>query len=186
MVMQKADGSRTNVVSQKAYMINTNVAHNAEIALFKENLIKFNVWTKIYRRSIVESYQYSDRRTFEDVMTIPVWISKAKKISIMPSVEINYRAASNSIIRKDMVQTRLGTISAIASHFERFKDDFEVLKAMYGRAMVDLNVLLAGHSSENAGFIEMSKLNTYMLKYIYPDTWKEKTWDIGDHLDELK
>lgn len=186
MIMQKDDGSKSNITAAKQYVIDKNVAHNAEIALFRDNLIKFNVWTKIYKRSIAESYTYSDARTFEDVMTIPVWIANAKKIVIMPTLEINYRAAANSIIRADNIKTRLGTIGAIASHFERFKDDFSVLKAMYGRAMVDLNVLLNGHSSENAGFIEMSKLNTQMLKYIYPDSWQEKTWDIEEHLNELK
>ena len=48
----------------------------------------------------------------------------------MPTPEINYRAASGSIIRTDMVQTRLGTITAIAELFPRFKDDYNVLKAI--------------------------------------------------------
>ena len=54
----------------------------------------------------------------------------------MPTPEINYRAASDSIIRADWDKTRLGTISAIASHFERFKNDRRIMKAMYNRAMI--------------------------------------------------
>jgi hypothetical protein len=154
--------------------------HDAEMAMFKDNLIKFNVWSKIYKRAIVDSYPYSDERTFEDVRTIPVWIANAKKITIMPSAEINYRAATGSIIRNNWIDTRLGTITAIASHFEKFKDDYELLKAMYVRSMIDIEALLNNHSSENDGFNEMSRLNTYMLSYLYPDTYKEKTYHVED------
>lgn len=152
----------------------------AEILLFKDNAIKFNVWTKIYTRAIVESYEYSDERYFEDVRTIPVWVANAKRIVIMPTCEINYRAASGSIIRDDIVSTRLGTITAIAELFERFKENRDVLKAMYGRAMVDLEALLHNHSSNNKGFNEMSQLNTKMLKYIFPNTYKDLTYNVED------
>ena len=177
IIFNHANGKKTNSHAPKKLIINNN-PHLAMLAIFRDNLVKFNVWTKIYRRHIVESLRYSDRRTFEDVMTIPVWVSNAKKIVIMPSIEINYRAASQSIIRKNWNDTRLGTIDAIASHFERWKDDPEVLKAMYGRAMIDLEAMLHNHSSENDGFNEMSKLNTKMLKYIYPDTWQEKVYEV--------
>lgn len=152
--------------------------HDMEIALFKDNLIKFNVWSKIYTRKIVESYPYSTRRTFEDVRTIPVWISNCNKVVIMPIPQINYRAASNSIIRTNWVDTRLGTISAIAQLFPRFKDDRQLLKAMYTRSMIDLKAIMNNKSSECEGFDEMSKLNTYMLKFIYPDKWKDLTYNV--------
>lgn len=155
----------------------------AEMALFKDNLIKFNVWSKIYKRSIVESYTYSDERTFEDVRTIPVWVWNAKKIVIMPTAEINYRAATGSIIRNNWVETRIGTITAIASHFERFKEDYNLLKAMYTRSMIDIEALLSNHSSENEGFNEMSRLNTYMLSYLFPKTYKEKTYHVEDDIE---
>lgn len=177
IIFNQPNGAKQNSAVHKEIIIDKN-PHLAEIALFRDNFIKFNVWTKIYTRQIVESYQYSDRRTFEDVMTIPVWIANAKCIVIMPSIEINYRAASDSIIRSDWSNTRLGTISAIASHFERWKDDKEVIMAMYNRAMIDLEAVLNNHSSENEGFNEMSKLNTYMLKYIYPNDWKDKVYEI--------
>ena len=179
IVFNHANGQKQNNASPKKLIIDNN-PHLAELALFRDNLVKFNVWTKIYRRWVVESYQYSNQRTFEDVMTIPVWIANARRIVIMPSIEVNYRAASASIIRADWSKTRLGTISAIASHFEKWKDDKEVLKAMYGRAMIDLEAMLNNHSSENEGFNEMSKLNTYMLKYLYPDSWKEKVYEIEE------
>lgn len=177
IIFNQPNGAKQNSAVHKEIIIDKN-PHLAEIALFRDNFIKFNVWTKIYTRQIVESYQYSDRRTFEDVMTIPVWIANAKRIVIMPSIEINYRAASDSIIRSDWSNTRLGTIGAIASHFERWKDDKEVIMAMYNRAMIDLEAVLNNHSSENEGFNEMSKLNTYMLKYIYPNDWKDKVYEI--------
>ena len=179
IVFNHANGTKQNNASPKKIIIDNN-PHLAELALFRDNLIKFNVWTKIYRRWVVESYQYSNQRTFEDVMTIPVWIANARRIVIMPSIEVNYRAAQSSIIRTNWSNTRLGTISAIASHFEKWKDDKDVLKAMYGRAMIDLEAMLNNHSSENEGFNEMSKLNTYMLKYLYPDSWKEKVYEIGE------
>lgn len=177
VMFNQPDGRQINNTASQKYVIENNPSL-AEIALFKDNLIKFNVWSKIYKRWVVESYPYSTVRTYEDVRTIPVWISNAKKIVIMPQTEINYRAASGSIIRTDMVQTRLGTITAIAELFPRFKNDYNVLKAMYGRAMVDLEALLHNHSSNDPGFNEMSRLNTTMLSYLYPNDYKNMTYNI--------
>ncbi len=179
VMFNQLNGQQINNTSPQKYVIENNPTM-AEISLFKDNLIKFNVWSKIYRRWVVESYPYSTSRTYEDVRTIPVWIANAHKIIIMPTTEINYRAASGSIIRTDMVQTRLGTITAIAELFERFKDDYRVLKAMYGRAMVDLEALLHNHSSKDEGFNEMSRLNTYMLSFLYPQQYKEFTYNIDE------
>jgi len=176
VIYNQQNGQQTNSTApQKIVLTNP---HDMEIALFKDNLIKFNVWSKIYTREIVESYPYSDVRTFEDVRTIPVWISNCKKVVIMPIPEINYRAASNSIIRTNWVDTRLGTISAIAELFPLFKDDRMLLKAMYTRSMIDLEAIMSNKSSECEGFDEMSKLNTYMLKFIYPDKWQHLTYNI--------
>lgn len=176
VIYNQQNGQQTNSTApQKIILTNP---HDMEIALFKDNLIKFNVWSKIYTREIVHSYPYSDVRTFEDVRTIPVWISNCKKVVIMPIPQINYRAASNSIIRTNWIDTRLGTISAIAELFPRFKDDYQLLKAMYTRSMIDLEAVLNQKSSECEGFDEMSKLNTYMLKFIYPDKWQEITYNI--------
>ena len=177
VMFNQPNGQQINNTAPQKYVIENNPSV-AEIALFKDNLIKFNVWSKIYRRWIVESYPYSTVRTYEDVRTIPVWISNAHKIVIMPTTEINYRAASGSIIRTDMIQTRLGTITAIAELFPRFKDDYNVLKAMYGRAMVDLEAILHNHSSNDPGFNEMSRLNTTMLSYLYPGNYQEITYNI--------
>lgn len=178
IVFNQSNGQQqANCVREKLICENPDTA---ELMLFNDNIIKFNVWSKIYRRHIVESFPYSTERTFEDVRTIPVWISNAKKIVIMPTCEINYRAAGNSIIRTDMVQTRLGTITAIASLFERFKHNREILKSMYKRSMIDLEAILHNHSSNDDGFNEMSRLNTYMLSFLYPNNYKEMTYHIED------
>ena len=176
VIYNQQNGQQSNSTSPQKIVITD--PHNMEIALFKDNLIKFNVWSKMYTRKIVESYPYSTVRTFEDVRTIPIWISNCNKVVIMPIPQINYRAASNSIIRTNWVDTRLGTISAIAELFPRFKDDRQLLKAMYTRSMIDLEAILNNKSSECEGFDEMSKLNTYMLKFIYPDKWKDLTYNV--------
>ena len=176
VIYNQQNGQQTNSTAPQKIVLTD--PHDMEIALFKDNLIKFNVWSKIYTRKIVESYPYSTVRTFEDVRTIPVWVSNCKKVVIMPIPQINYRAASNSIIRTNWVDTRLGTISAIAELFERFKTDRELLKAMYTRSMIDLEAIMNNKSSECEGFDEMSKLNTYMLKFIYPDKWKDLTYNV--------
>lgn len=178
VVYNQTDGNKTPSCSSNEITITDPTT--AELYLFRDNLIKFNVWSKIYTKDIVNSYEYSDVRTFEDVRTIPIWVSKAKKIVIMPSCEINYRAVDGSIIRGNHIDTRLGTISAISSLFENFKDNKSILKAMYGRAMVDLDIVLHNHSSENYGFNEMSGYNTKMLSYIYPETYKELTYSIEE------
>ena len=176
VIYNQQNGQQSNSTSPQKIVITD--PHDMEIALFKDNLIKFNVWSKMYTRKIVESYPYSTVRTFEDVRTIPVWISNCNKVVIMPIPQINYRAAANSIIRTNWVDTRLGTISAIAELFPRFKDDRQLLKAMYTRSMIDLEAILNNKSSECEGFDEMSKLNTYMLKFIYPDKWKDLTYNV--------
>lgn len=176
VIYNQQNGQQSNSTSPQKIVLTD--PHDMEIALFKDNLIKFNVWSKMYTRKIVESYPYSTVRTFEDVRTIPVWISNCNKVVIMPIPQINYRAASNSIIRTNWVDTRLGTISAIAELFPRFKDDRQLLKAMYTRSMIDLEAILNNKSSECEGFDEMSKLNTYMLKFIYPDKWKDLTYNV--------
>lgn len=176
VIYNQQNGQQSNSTAPQKIVLTD--PHDMEIALFKDNLIKFNVWSKMYTRNIVESYPYSTVRTFEDVRTIPVWISNCKKVVIMPIPQINYRAASNSIIRTNWVDTRLGTISAIAELFPKFKDDRQLLKAMYTRSMIDLEAIMNNKSSECEGFDEMSKLNTYMLKFIYPDKWKDLTYNV--------
>lgn len=176
VIYNQQNGQQSNSTAPQKIVLTD--PHDMEIALFKDNLIKFNVWSKMYTRKIVESYPYSTVRTFEDVRTIPVWISNCNKVVIMPIPQINYRAASNSIIRTNWVDTRLGTISAIAELFPRFKDDRQLLKAMYTRSMIDLEAIMNNKSSECEGFDEMSKLNTYMLKFIYPDKWKDITYNV--------
>lgn len=176
VIYNQQNGQQTNSTAPQKIVLTD--PHDMEIALFKDNLIKFNVWSKIYTRKIVESYPYSTVRTFEDVRTIPVWISNCKKVVIMPIPQINYRASSNSIIRTNWVDTRLGTISAIAELFPRFKDDRQLLKAMYTRSMIDLEAILNNKSSECEGFDEMSRLNTYMLKFIYLNKWKDLTYNV--------
>lgn len=179
ILFNQPNGQQVNNTAMQKVVIENNPPM-AEIALFKDNLIKFNVWSKIYTREIVDSFPYSTVRTYEDVRTIPRWIFNAKKIVVMPTTEINYRAATGSIIRNNMVETRLGTITAISELFPLFKDDMNVLKAMYGRSMVDLEAMLHNHSSNDEGFNEMSRLNTYMLSFIYPKTYKEMTFHIED------
>jgi len=179
ILFNQVNGDKVNNTAPQKVVIENNPSV-AEIALFKDNLIKFNVWSKIYTRAIVESFPYSTVRTYEDVRTIPIWIRNANKIVVMPVTEINYRAAQGSIIRNNMVETRIGTITAIAELFPIFKEDKNVLKAMYGRSMVDLEAMLHNRSSNNEGFNEMSRLNTYMLSFIYPKTYKEMTFHIED------
>ena len=185
ILFNQANGEKVNNTAPKKAVIEDNPSI-AEIALFKDNLIKFNVWSKIYTRQIVESFPYSTVRTYEDVRTIPIWVRNAKKIVIMPVTEINYRAAQGSIIRNNMVETRLGTITAISELFPIFKDDMNVLKAMYTRSMVDLEAMLHNHSSNDEGFNEMSRLNTYMLSFIYPNKYKDMTFHIEDEGKEKK
>jgi glycosyltransferase involved in cell wall biosynthesis len=186
VLFNQSNGQQINNSARERIVIDNPVV--AEIALFKDNLIKFNVWSKIYTRDIVNTLPYSTTRTYEDVRTIPVWVSNAKKIVIMPTPEVNYRAASGSIIREDNIKTRVGTITAIAELFERdfFHSNMALMKAMYGRAMVDLEALLHNHSCKDPGFNEMSRLNTKMLKYIYPNNYKELTFHLEDEQQTIE
>lgn len=170
------NGERENLVSSKTFMINNNHIGNLSV-MFYDNMIKFMPWTKIIRRSIVETRPYNTSRTFEDIRTTPYWVYNANKIIVANTIEINYRAAANSIIRENINETRLGTVKAISELFEDFKDNKDILKAMYDRCLVDLRTMIHVNSDSDY-FKEMSKLNTKMLSYIYPDDYQKRTYNV--------
>ena len=169
-------GERENLVSSKTFVINNNHIGNL-LVMFYDSMIKFMPWTKIIRRSIVETRPYNTSRTFEDIRTTPYWVYNANKIIIANTIEINYRAAANSIIRENPNETRLGTVKAISELFEDFKDNKDILKAMYDRCLVDLRTMIHINSDSDY-FKEMSKLNTKMLSYIYPDDYQKRTYNV--------
>ena len=183
IMFNQADGSQQPSVSQRRIVCKDK--HLAALYIFNDNLRKFNVWTKVYTRAIIESKEYSDTRTFEDVRTTPIWMQNADTIVILPVIGINYRAAGGSIIRDDMLKTRIGTITAMSELIPYFKDDRDAMKALYGRAMVDLTAVLHDHSSENPGFNIMSRLNDKFLKVLYPNDWQDKVYIVEDD-PELK
>ena len=170
------NGERENLVSNKSFVISNNHVGNLS-AMFYDNLIKFMPWTKILKRSIVETRPYDTSRKFEDIRTTPYWVYNARKIIITNTVEINYRAAHKSIIRENPNDTRLGTVAAIVSLFEDFKNNKDILKAMYDRCLIDLRTMLNIDSNSDY-FKEMSKLNTKMLSYIYPDDYEKRTFNL--------
>lgn len=170
------NGERENLVSNKTFIINNNHIGNLSV-MFYDNLIKFMPWTKIIKRSIIETRPYDTSRTFEDIRTTPYWVYNANKIIIANTIEINYRAAQKSIIRENPNETRLGTVAAIASLFEDFKDNKDILRAMYDRCLVDLRTMTKVDSYSDY-FKEMSKLNTKMLSYIYPDDYQKRTFNL--------
>ena len=170
------NGERENLVSSKTFMINNNHIGNLSV-MFYDNMIKFMPWTKIIRRSIVETRPYNTSRTFEDIRTTPYWVYNANKIIVANTIEINYRAAANSIIRENINETRLGTVKAISELFEDFKDNKDILKAMYDRCLIDLRTMIRVNSDSDY-FKEMSKLNTKMLSYIYPDDYQKRTYNV--------
>ena len=169
-------GERENLVKRKTFIINNNHIGNL-LVMFYDSMIKFMPWTKIIRRSIVETRPYNTSRTFEDIRTTPYWVYNANKIIIANTIEINYRAAANSIIRENPNETRLGTVKAISELFEDFKDNKDILKAMYDRCLVDLRTMIHVNSDSDY-FKEMSKLNTKMLSYIYPDDYQKRTYNV--------
>lgn len=170
------NGQRVNMVAPAKYVIENSIEGNM-FAMFYDNIITFMPWTKIIRKSLINTKEYNTSKTFEDIRTTPYWVYNAKKIIISNTVEINYRAVKNSIIREDPKITRLGTVEAISELFPSFENNKNILKALYDRCLPDLRTLL-NEDSDSEYFKKMSKLNTKMLSYIYPETYKEITCDI--------
>lgn len=170
------NGQRVNMVAPAKYVIENSIEGNM-FAMFYDNIITFMPWTKIIRKSLINTKEYNTSKTFEDIRTTPYWVYNAKKIIISNTVEINYRAVKNSIIREDPKITRLGTVEAISELFSSFENNKNILKALYDRCLPDLRTLL-NEDSDSEYFKKMSKLNTKMLSYIYPETYKEITCDI--------
>lgn len=174
-------GNKQNLCSNEQLIFTS--WHDSLYWMFKNNTVKFNVWSKIYTRAIVESYPYDTTREYEDIRTIPIWVQNANKLVVEPTLEINYRASENSIIRNNGLKTRLGTIAAMTEICEKVKDDINIVKALYGRAMIDICAVMENKSSLNEGFDEMSKFNTKLLSYIYPDTYQEFTYNVSETND---
>lgn len=150
----------------------------ALIALIYEAKMRFSVWNKIYTSYIVHSYPYDTTRTYEDIRTMPFWVANAAKIVIQPSIEVNWRANEKSIIRNNSIDTRIGTCKALSDLCESFKDDIDIIQALYSRAMIDFRVLLDGHCSNDPGFDILSEYNTKMLSYLYPENYKDFTYNV--------
>lgn len=170
------DGERKNVVSDKSYIIQNNPLGNL-LSLLNDNIIQFMPWTKIIKKSIIDTKEYSDYREFEDIRTTPYWIYNAKKICIMNEIAINYRLSKNSIMRNNSNHTRLETVKALTELAESFKDNIEILKAIYQRALIDIKTIL-NLDSDSLYYREMSKLNTKLLSIIYPDRYEKFTYDV--------
>jgi len=175
------DGTSKYLGAQEKIIIENNKKYALEL-LFNNGIIRFNVWSKIYTKQIVKSYPYSTERTYEDIRTIPYWVSNANKIIIIPTAEINYRANENSIIRTNKIETRLGTVKALCELMDTMPE--ECRWDIYERALIDLTIVLHGHTSNDEGFNEMSQYNTKMLSKLMPDKYKDITYNIEDEANK--
>lgn len=162
-----------NIVSNHRKFIDNDKKENMR-SLFLDRVIGLMPWTKIIRKEIIDSHEYSNSRTFDDIETIPYWIYNANKIIIMDSVEVNYRHKLNSTFSNGDNKVRYETVKAMSSLFEYFKNSLYVLKLIYEACLIDMTELFKSEEY----FSKTSKLNTYMLSYIYPDTYKNITYDI--------
>lgn len=169
------NGTFKNIVAPKVLEYDN---YSAILDMFLYNNVKFQVWCKIIKRNLAIKYPYDTSRTFEDIRTIPIWVGNSKKIVIMPSIEINYRASEASIIRDDSRETRYGTLKAMTELCDIFFEYPDIIKAIYGRALIDLKEMLLNHTSEDKYFNEISEMNTKMLSLIYPETYKEITYNL--------
>ena len=163
-------------VSQKDYILENNKLVNMRF-LFVENKINFMIWTKIIKKSLINLDEYSDSRTFDDIESVPKIIYNANKIVVINSVEVNYRCKQNSIFNSDEYVVRYESTKASSKLFEYFKDNVDILKMIYDRCFIDLETILSLNSNSEY-FRKMSKLNTYMLSYIYPNDYKDITYDV--------
>lgn len=164
------------IVSQKDYILENNKLVNMRF-LFIENKINFMIWTKIIKKSLINLNEYSDSRTFDDIESVPKIIYNANKIVVINSVEVNYRCKQNSIFNSDEYVVRYESTKASSKLFEYFKDNVDILKMIYDRCFIDLETILSLNSNSEY-FRKMSKLNTYMLSYIYPNDYKDITYDV--------
>ena len=171
------DGTRRENKVDKEYIL-TDKRQIMKVML-NDGIIKFYVWSKIYKKEIVNSKEYSDKRTFEDIRTTPYWIYNCNKIAIMPSAEINYRANEKSIIRNDNVETRKGTVEALFELMQNMPNDYAW--DIYNRALIDFTAIMNGHTSDDPGFNELSKYNTEMLKILFPNDYESLTFNLPEN-----
>lgn len=170
------DGTKHENKVDKEYIL-TDKRQIMKVML-NDGIIKFYVWSKIYKKDIVDSKEYSDARTFEDIRTTPFWIYNCNKIAIMPSAEINYRANEKSIVRNNNIEARKGTVSALFELMQNMPIDYAW--DIYNRALVDLTAIMDGHTSDDPGFNELSKYNTEMLKILFPNDYESLTFNLPE------
>lgn len=145
--------------------------------LFLDARISFMQWTKIVKRNIVESKLFDSSKEFEDIRAIPYWVYNSNKIIIMNSIEINYRNTVNSIIRNNISDTKLKSLIALQDVFKDFRFNKEILKLIYNRCIIDLRTMIELDSNSDI-FNKMSEINTYMLSQIFPDVYKDITYNV--------
>lgn len=172
-------GIQQNLVSDNQYSIKNDHISNL-ILMLSDNLIKFMPWNKIIKRSIIDTHEYSNYREFEDMRTTPYWVYNANNIIIMNSVEVNYRLTKSSIIRNNSNYTRVETVKALLELAESFNDNKLILKHIYKRAFIDIKTIIKLNSNDTY-YCNMSKLNTKLLSLIYPDNYKDFTFDVENN-----
>lgn len=155
-------------------------------------------WDKIFRRELFDNLRYSEIRTFEDYATIPLVLSRAKKIIGLPDVLYYYFWRFNSTTntsRADYNILRAQEIlekselkkypDVLASYFVRnvigsliwnlaasYKNKSKVL-TIIGKAKKEYVDLERYITSDNIGSIQFGRLiynEKYLSAYLYRNT----------------
>lgn len=64
--------------------------------LIRQRYVKQTIWSKLYKKEIIESIQFADGKVFEDVLWSYKAIANAEKISSVPDVLYNHFYRENS------------------------------------------------------------------------------------------
>lgn len=156
-----------------SFIILENDPYKKMYYLCNLHILNYMVWTKIVKRSIVESRPYDESRQYEDIKTTPYWIYNANRIIINPSIEINYRNTDESIINDNQLIYATNLVTAVSELFEFFKFDINILKTIYISVINEIRFVLLNYNSNNEYFNKMNEANTKMLNYIYEDKLKK-------------
>ena len=70
----------------------------AAVALLSKNRIPSLLWSKLYRREIINQ-EFPEGKTYEDAYTMPHWFEKVNKAVLSPEILYNYRTRKGSITK---------------------------------------------------------------------------------------
>ncbi len=100
----------------------------AQIALFRESVLKHPVWYKLYKHELIKDIPFEVGKQHEDVFWSYQAIGRASKVCVIDYVGYHYRQRQDSIMGKRFSLKNLDAIEAYCKRYRYYKKEFPSLE----------------------------------------------------------